>query len=149
MKIVNEEIIKKTNGKCDIIDLTDDATDFIKRSKIKNGLCTIFSVGSTGGITTVEYEPGLLKDIPKFFEKIIPSAVRYHHDDTWGDGNGHAHIRSSLLKTSLLQTSRICHRLEFYHGRAGQPKRRASATTLRGDRVRWSAYGNARGAVLR
>jgi len=101
MKIVNEEIIKKTNGKCDIIDLTDDATDFIKRSKIKNGLCTIFSVGSTGGITTVEYEPGLLKDIPKFFEKIIPSAVRYHHDDTWGDNNGYAHIRSSLLKTSL------------------------------------------------
>lgn len=101
MKIVNEEIIKITNGKCDIINLTEDAVDFIKRSKIKNGLCTIFSVGSTGGITTVEYEPGLLKDIPKFFEKIIPSAVRYHHDDTWGDGNGHAHIRSSLLKTSL------------------------------------------------
>jgi len=101
MKIVNEEIIKKTNGNCDIIDITGDAVSFIKKTKIVNGLCTVFSVGSTGGVTTIEYEPGLIKDIPKFFEKTVPSAVRYNHNDTWGDNNGHAHIRSSLVKTSL------------------------------------------------
>ena len=61
----------------------------------------MFSIGSTGGITTIEYEPGLIDDLPKFFEKIIPSGVRYSHDDTWGDRNGHSHLRSSLLKTSL------------------------------------------------
>jgi secondary thiamine-phosphate synthase enzyme len=62
---------------------------------------TVFSIGSTGGVSTVEYEPGLLKDIKIFFDKILPSALRYNHDDTWGDGNGHSHLRSFLVKTSL------------------------------------------------
>ena len=101
MKVINDEIIKKTEGKCDIINLTDELEKFIGKNKAMNGLVTVFSVGSTGGISTVEYEPGLLKDIPKFFEKIIPSSVRYNHDDTWGDGNGHSHIRSFIVKTSL------------------------------------------------
>lgn len=101
MKVISEEIIKKTEGKCDIINLTDELERFIEKTKSINGLLTVFSVGSTGGISTVEYEPGLLKDIPKFFEKIIPSSVRYNHDDTWGDGNGHSHIRSFIVKTSL------------------------------------------------
>ncbi len=101
MKIISDEIIKKTEGKCDIINLTDELERFIGKTKAINGLLTVFSVGSTGGISTVEYEPGLLKDIPKFFEKIIPSSVRYNHDDTWGDGNGHSHIRSFIVKTSL------------------------------------------------
>ena len=101
MKVVNEEIIKKTKGNCDILNITEDVIKIISKSKITNGLCTVFSIGSTGGITTIEYEPGLIDDLPKFFEKIIPSGVRYSHDDTWGDRNGHSHLRSSLLKTSL------------------------------------------------
>lgn len=101
MKIITEEIIKKTKGNCDIINITGDIESFLLKSKIQNGLLTAFSVGSTGGISTVEYEPGLLKDIPKFFEKIAPSSLRYNHDDTWGDGNGHSHLRSFLVKTSL------------------------------------------------
>jgi secondary thiamine-phosphate synthase enzyme len=101
VKVINDEIIKKTEGKCDIINLTDELEKFIGKNKAMNGLVTVFSVGSTGGISTIEYEPGLLKDIPKFFEKIIPSSVRYNHDDTWGDGNGHSHIRSFIVKTSL------------------------------------------------
>jgi secondary thiamine-phosphate synthase enzyme len=101
MKIITEEIIKKTKGDCDIINITGDIESFLLNSKIQNGLLTAFSVGSTGGISTIEYEPGLLKDIPKFFEKIAPSSLRYNHDDTWGDGNGHSHIRSFLVKTSL------------------------------------------------
>lgn len=101
MKIITQEIQKKTKGNCDIIDITVEINEIILKSGIKEGLCTVFSVGSTAGITTIEYEPGLLKDIPKLLDKLIPSAVRYHHDDTWGDGNGHSHLRSALYKTSL------------------------------------------------
>ena len=101
MKIISHEITKKTKGNCDIIDITGEINEVILKSGIKEGSCTVFSVGSTAGITTIEYEPGLLKDIPKLFDKLIPSAVRYNHDDTWGDGNGHAHLRSALIKTSL------------------------------------------------
>ena len=101
MKIVNEEIIKKTKGNCDILNITGDVEKLVTKSKVFDGLCTIFSVGSTGGVSTIEFEPGLLNDLPKFLDKIIPSSVRYNHDDTWGDSNGHAHLRSALFKTSL------------------------------------------------
>ncbi|HEY5123775.1 MAG TPA: secondary thiamine-phosphate synthase enzyme YjbQ [Ignavibacteria bacterium] len=101
MKIISEEIIKKTKGNCDIINITNEIETFLSKSKITNGVLTIFSIGSTGGVSTVEYEPGLLKDIKIFFDKILPSALRYNHDDTWGDGNGHSHLRSFLVKTSL------------------------------------------------
>lgn len=101
MKIITQEITKNTKGNCDIIDLTGEISDVISKTGIKEGNCTVFSVGSTAGITTIEYEPGLLKDIPKLLDKLIPTAVRYNHDDTWGDGNGHAHLRSALFKTSL------------------------------------------------
>jgi secondary thiamine-phosphate synthase enzyme len=101
MKIISNEITKKTKGNCDIVDITSDIMDVMLKTGIKEGLCTVFSVGSTAGITTIEYEPGLLKDIPKLLDKLIPSAVKYHHDDTWGDGNGHAHLRSAIFRTSL------------------------------------------------
>lgn len=101
MKIITQEIQKKTKGNCDILDITSDINTIVLKSGIKEGNCTVFSVGSTAGITSIEYEPGLLKDIPKLLDKLIPSALRYHHDDTWGDGNGHAHLRSALFKTSL------------------------------------------------
>ena len=101
MKIISHEIIKKTKGNCDIVDITGEINEIILKTGIKEGACTVFSVGSTAGITTIEYEPGLLKDIPKLLDKLIPAAARYNHDDTWGDGNGHAHLRSALFKTSL------------------------------------------------
>jgi secondary thiamine-phosphate synthase enzyme len=101
MKIISQEITKKTKGNCDIVDLTGEINDVLLKTGIKEGTCTVFSVGSTAGITTIEYEPGLLKDIPRLLDKLIPSAIKYNHDDTWGDGNGHAHLRSALFKTSL------------------------------------------------
>ena len=100
VKKINEEIIIKTKGNCDIINITGEIDDVIKKSKIENGSTTIFVIGSTAALTTVEYEPGLIKDLPEFFNKIIPKQ-RYHHDNTWGDGNGHAHLRSALVKTSF------------------------------------------------
>ncbi len=101
MKIITEEIHKKTRGNCDIVNLTDDLTELLKKSGMSQGNCTVFSIGSTSAITTVEYEPGLIKDIPKFLDEIIPQFKNYHHNETWGDGNGHSHLRSSLYKTSL------------------------------------------------
>ena len=101
MKNFHKEIIKSTRGNCEIVNITDDVENILNESNIKNGICTVFSVGSTAGISTIEYEPGLLKDIPKLLDKLIPSGLRYHHDDTWGDGNGHAHLRSALFKTSF------------------------------------------------
>jgi secondary thiamine-phosphate synthase enzyme len=68
---------------------------------LSEGQITVFAPGATAGITTIEYEPGLIRDFPEALEKIAPSSKRYHHDDTWGDGNGHGHVRASLIGPSL------------------------------------------------
>ncbi len=91
----------QTRGDTDIVDITPQVVDELKRAALKEGLATIFASGSTTGITTLEFEPGLLKDVRSFFEKIIPEKDRYFHEEAWHDGNGHAHVRSALLKTSL------------------------------------------------
>lgn len=101
MKIISEIINKKTGGNTEIINITDDIREILKNSGIENGLCTVFCIGSTGGITTIEYERGLIKDLPEFLNQIIPQNKKYHHDATWGDGNGHSHLRSALIKTSF------------------------------------------------
>lgn len=101
MKIKSFLISKKTKGFTDIIDITDDLQEFISKSNVKEGLITAFIPGSTGAITTIEYEPGLLTDLPEFLEKIIPQNRSYHHDKTWGDANGFSHLRASLLGPSL------------------------------------------------
>ncbi len=91
----------KTPGNCHITDITEKVQSVIENNGFKEGNVNVFAVGSTTGITTIEYEPGLLKDYPAFFEKLIPSNIFYHHDQTWHDGNGHSHLRSSLQGTSL------------------------------------------------
>lgn len=96
-----EEIIKSSEANCQIFDITEDVSAIIRKSKIKNGIVTVFAIGSTTGITTIEYEPGLIKDIPKLMDKLIPQFQNYNHNETWGDGNGHSHLRSALIKTSL------------------------------------------------
>ena len=92
----------KTNGNCDIIDITDQTQNAVKQSGISDGAVTVFNVGSTAGITTVEYEPGLVNhDIAAVFEKIAPENGRYEHEETWHDDNGHSHVRACLLGPSL------------------------------------------------
>ncbi len=91
----------KTKGNTSINDITEQVFSLLSSSGFKEGNVLIFVVGSTAGITTIEYEPGLLKDYPAFFEKIIPSNQRYSHDDTWHDGNGHSHVRASLQGASF------------------------------------------------
>ena len=97
----SDTISLTTKGFSDIIDLTDHVMAVLKRSKIENGLVTVFCPGSTGGITTIEYESGVLKDLQKAIEKIVPSDIPYEHDRRWGDGNGFSHVRAALMKPSL------------------------------------------------
>lgn len=91
----------KTPGNCHLTDITAKVQSAIDTYGFTEGNVNVFAVGSTTGITTIEYEPGLLKDYPAFIEKIIPSNITYQHDQTWHDGNGHSHLRSALQGTSL------------------------------------------------
>jgi len=96
MQIKTLKFSVNTKGKNDIVDITDLVQAKLKETGLREGNVIVFAPGSTAGITTIEYEPGLLKDYPEFFEKIAPSNIRYHHDDTWHDENGYAHVRASL-----------------------------------------------------
>ena len=96
-----ETIPIDTKGFSDIIDITPRVLSYIKQAGIANGLITLFCPGSTGALTTIEYEPGVLRDLREALEKIAPSDVSYHHDARWGDGNGFSHVRAALMKPSL------------------------------------------------
>jgi secondary thiamine-phosphate synthase enzyme len=99
--IFSETISLSTKGFSDIIDLTDHVGAVLKRSKIENGLVTVFCPGSTGAVTTIEYESGVLNDLQRAMEKIVPSNIPYDHDRRWGDGNGFSHVRAALMKSGL------------------------------------------------
>ncbi len=101
MKVHNQTIELQTGGFPDIIDLSRQVNDVLTKSGVRNGVMTIFVPGSTAGVTTIEYEPGLLKDLPALCEKLAPRNVTYAHDATWHDGNGYAHLLAALFKPSL------------------------------------------------
>lgn len=101
MHVATEHIELNTKGDADIIDVTAQINKKLKSSGLKSGIVNINVCGSTAALTTCEYEPGLVKDLKELFDKLIPDGRRYHHDDAWHDGNGHAHLRSSLMGTSL------------------------------------------------
>jgi len=91
----------KTKGFTDILDITDDVASILEESKINSGTLTVFVVGSTAGLTTIEYEDGALLDLKDAFDRIAPMDVDYSHNQRWGDGNGFSHIRASILGPSL------------------------------------------------
>jgi secondary thiamine-phosphate synthase enzyme len=101
MNIHTERLALSTRGNNDIVDITADVQDLLSRSGFAHGQAVVFVQGSTGGVTTLEFEPGLLKDLPEAFEKIAPMNAAYHHDMTWHDGNGFSHVRSALTGPSL------------------------------------------------
>jgi secondary thiamine-phosphate synthase enzyme len=101
MKVISDSISISTQGFSDMKDLTSEVTKKLSDSGLQNGIVNLFVPGSTGGLTTIEYESGLVEDFSELMEKIIPSNVTYHHDARWGDGNGFSHVRSSLLGPSL------------------------------------------------
>jgi len=100
--VKTEEIQVKTKGDCEVVNITEQVSAVVAKSGLREGTVTVFNVGSTAGITTTEYEPGLVNyDIKAAFEKIAPENGRYEHEETWHDDNGHSHIRASLLGPSL------------------------------------------------
>lgn len=100
MKIKTEKLTVNTKGNCDVVNITDSVQSLIEKHNLLEGNVTVFVVGSTASVSTIEYEPGLRKDLPRLLEKLIPSGQKYFHDDTWGDHNGHAHLRSTLFGCS-------------------------------------------------
>ena len=101
MSVSTQRITVQTKGHTDIVDITGHVADALEKSDLRNGMLIVFVPGSTAGVSTVEYEPGLIKDLPEAFEKFAPTGVSYHHDATWGDGNGYAHVRSALVGPSF------------------------------------------------
>ncbi len=101
MTAYSEEINIKTKGEVDIIDITNHVEKIVEKSRIKDGIACIFVPGSTGTLTTIEYEPGLKIDFPKLLEKIAPKNEYYNHHETWHDDNGHSHVRASLMGPSI------------------------------------------------
>jgi secondary thiamine-phosphate synthase enzyme len=100
--IITEQISLESQGNCDTIDITPEVRQRLARANIKDGTVTLFISGSTAGITTIEFEPGLLADFKKMWERNVPRDIPYQHDRAWGDGNGHSHVRASLLGASLV-----------------------------------------------
>jgi secondary thiamine-phosphate synthase enzyme len=101
MALVTDTVSVSTRGESHMLDLTDRVQEVVARHDFREGSALVFVSGSTAGLTTVEYEPGLVEDLPAAFERIAPRGVRYKHEDTWHDGNGHSHVRASLLGPSL------------------------------------------------
>ena len=91
----------KTQAKDEIIDITGKVQDIVSKSGIDNGLACIFVAGSTAAVTTVEFEPGLVKDLNEAMDRLYPKGIDYDHHRRWGDGNGHSHVRASLVGPSL------------------------------------------------
>lgn len=101
MAIITERFSVSTNGGSEVLDMTEAVTQMLSKHKLQEGSLIVFVAGSTASVTTTEFEPGLRKDIPEVLNRLIPEKLRYHHDDTWGDGNGHSHVRASIMSPSL------------------------------------------------
>ncbi|MGN6628756.1 MAG: secondary thiamine-phosphate synthase enzyme YjbQ [Candidatus Nitrosocosmicus sp.] len=101
MFIKNKTIQIRSTKESEIIDITEIVCQAVKESKMANGIITVFVKGSTAALTTIENEPGLLNDFPEMLSRIAPKNVRYVHDEAWHDGNGHSHVKASLVGPSL------------------------------------------------
>jgi len=110
MAVVTKTLSFQSKGRDDMIDITPGVQDALTSSGLTGGIVTVFVPGSTASVTTIEYEPGLLKDFPKAMEKLAPREAHYDHDARWGDGNGHSHVRASTIGPCLVvpfQNSRL------------------------------------------
>ncbi len=101
MAVITKQIKISSKSENDIIDITEQVADAILQCGILNGTITVFVSGSTGAITTIEYEPGLVKDFPDMLSRIAPDDVNYSHEEMWHDGNGRSHVKASLVGPSL------------------------------------------------
>jgi len=97
MAVVTKKADLRTRGEGEIIDITSEVEAAVRSTGLSNGIVTVFVQGSTGAITTMEYEPGLLRDLPDALERVAPRGTAYRHEERWHDGNGHSHVRASIL----------------------------------------------------
>lgn len=101
MPVKTDYITVKTKGNRDVVDLTPRLREILGGSGVSDGIAVVFAPGSTAAVTTIEYEPGLKKDIDLFLERIAPYGARYHHHETWHDDNGSAHLQAALIGPSV------------------------------------------------
>jgi len=101
MSVITKELHFNTKGEVDIRDITENVNNALRESDVEDGIVTIFVPGATGAVTTIEYEPGLLLDLPAALERLFPKGIGYEHEYRWHDGNGHSHVRASFLGPSL------------------------------------------------
>lgn len=97
MSVINEKFTIKTKGNTDIVDITRLVQNAVYQYGLTSAVVHVYAAGSTVGITNIEYEPGLIKDLPEILDRLAPIDRTYHHDETWHDGNGYAHIRASIV----------------------------------------------------
>ena len=100
--VVTKQISFKTRGNCDMVDITPQVEQQLADTEVNSGIVTLFIAGSTAGISTIEYESGVLADFQRMWERNVPQNIPYDHDRRWGDGNGYSHVRASLLGASLV-----------------------------------------------
>lgn len=111
LELSTKTISLSTDGFNHIVNITPQLEKFLRESDFVEGTMLVFVPGATAGITTIEFENGLVKDLKDFFEKLVPMNGHYYHNDTWHDGNGYAHVRAAMLKPNLLipfANKRLC-----------------------------------------
>ena len=99
--VYQRQIVLNTNGHQDMHDITDDVAKIVRESRVKTGMVHLFNIGSTAALGTIEFEPGLRRDLPEILDKLVPLSRSYGHEQAWHDGNGHSHLQATLLGPSL------------------------------------------------
>ena len=99
--MITKYINLNTKGNSDVIDITPRLKAILAHECITDGILFLSVIGSTAGLTTMEYESGLEKDLKRSFEEIFPYKKKYFHNSTWSDDNGHSHLRSTFIKTNM------------------------------------------------
>ena len=97
MSVVHRELAFETRGHHDVHDITAPVQDAVRAAGLSDGTVTVFVPGATGGVTTIEFEDGAVRDLESLFDEIVPPNATYAHNERWGDGNGHSHVRAALL----------------------------------------------------
>ena len=101
MPVETKTISISTDGYGDILDITEKVARLVSESHIESGTATVFIGGSTSAVTSIEYEPGVVRDLKEAVERMVPQGIPYHHDARWGDGNGNAHVSAALVGASF------------------------------------------------
>ncbi|MDH5733545.1 MAG: secondary thiamine-phosphate synthase enzyme YjbQ [Candidatus Bathyarchaeota archaeon] len=101
LTVITKQLSLNTRGEGDMLDVTRNVAEAVGESNLKNGIVTVFVPGSTGALTTIEFEPGLLMDLPDILERVAPKSLAYEHEKRWHDGNGHSHVRAALIGPSI------------------------------------------------